>query len=63
MDVRFHNKGSLIGVDARTQAAKDWIAENVEAESCMWLGHILYVKPSYAHLIASAMAADGFNIA
>lgn len=62
MDVRFYNQGSLIGIDARTQAAKDWIAENVQADGCMWLGHVLYAEYRYARTIADAMIADGFNV-
>ena len=61
MDVRFHNEGSLVGIEPLSDAAKAWIADNVEADGCNWLGKVLYAKPSYAHLIASAMAADGFD--
>jgi hypothetical protein len=62
IDARFHNNGSLIGIVPITPAAQEWIAENVDADGYQWLGNVLYSEPRCAHVIASAMIADGLII-
>jgi hypothetical protein len=62
VDVRFVNHSSLVGIEAVSDAAKDWIAENVEAEGYMWVGPVLMAEPRYAFEIAWGMRNDGMEV-
>jgi len=47
-DVIVDNYGSIVGLAPMTQAARDWIEENVATESWQWLGGVLNVESRYA---------------
>jgi hypothetical protein len=61
-DVRFVNHGSLVGIEAVSDAAKDWIADNVSAEGYMWIGGTLMAESRYAFDIACGMRDEGFEV-
>jgi hypothetical protein len=61
-DVIFHNNGSVVGIEAVSDAAKDWIADNVTAEAYMWMGPTLYAESRYAYDIACGMRNEGFEV-
>ena len=50
---------SVYGLTPITQAAKDWIKENVQAESWQWLGHTLVIEHRYISDIVQGMVDDG----
>jgi hypothetical protein len=61
-DVIFHNSGSVVGIEAVSDAAKDWINDNVAAEPYMWMGPTLYAESRYAYDIAVGMRNEGFEV-
>jgi hypothetical protein len=61
-DVRFVNHGSLVGIDAVSDAAKTWIDDNVTAEGYMWIGGVLMCESRFAFDIACGMRNDGLEV-
>lgn len=47
-DIAVENHGSLLLVEPLTEAAADWIEQNVQDEAQFW-GHKLVVEPRYLH--------------
>jgi len=62
IDIRIHDDGTVVGFTPLTDAARDWIDENVESESWQWLGETLFVDHRMARPLAHGMAADGLEI-
>lgn len=58
-EVRGHY-GSLVLVVPLTQAARDWVTENVE-ETAQWFGGALVVEPRYAPTLVKGMRDDGLE--
>jgi hypothetical protein len=61
MDVEIVNHGSLYGFRPVSQAARDWIAENV-SDDAQWFGGALMVEHRYASDLAEGMAGDGLEL-
>ncbi len=61
-DVSVSNQGTIVAIIANTPAAREWIDENVKAESWQWLGNTLGVEPRYAGPILEGMQAAGLTI-
>ncbi len=61
-DVIVHNGGSIFQFEPLTEAAKDWIEENVQAESWQFMGSSLCVEHRYAGDLAAGMIADGLVV-
>lgn len=61
MDADFElvDQGSIIQVIAKTDTAKDWINENVEAPDYMWNGTVLNVERRFAPDLVHGMLTDG----
>ena len=53
--------GSIYQIMPLTQAAKDWIEENVNADG-MWLGNALCVEHRYIADIVDGMASAGLKV-
>jgi len=62
VDVLVQNEGSLFIFWPETQAAKDWVEENVHLESYQLWGHGFVVEPRYAVDLAAGMAEDGLVV-
>ena len=45
-----------------TQAARDWIKDNVESEPWQWLGSALCIEHRYIDPIVEAIVADGLEV-
>lgn len=62
VDVAILDQGSLVGFRPLTDAAKTFIAENVQAESWQWLGRTLMVEHRFADNLIAGMQADGLVV-
>jgi len=61
-DVRLYDQGRLVGFLPRTEAAEEWVAENVQAESYSRPGLILWVEARHAGDLANAMIGAGLDV-
>lgn len=61
-DVKVDNSGSVVGLTPITPAAREWIAENCQAEPWQWLGETLNIDTRYAGAVLEGMQADGLTI-
>ena len=61
-DVIVDSYGSVVGLSPMTQAAREWIEENVAAESWQWLGGVLNVESRYAADLVAGMQDDGLIV-
>jgi hypothetical protein len=61
-DVRLYDQGNLVGFLPRTEAAEEWIAENVQAEPHERPGLILWVESRHAGDLANAMIGAGLDV-
>ena len=62
LDARFENHGSIWLIRPLTDAARDWIGDNVQAESWQWFGDALSLEPRAVEPVADAMADAGLEI-
>jgi hypothetical protein len=62
-NIRLYDQGSLVGFLPRTEAAEEWIAENVQAEFYPRPGLILWVGARHAGDLAKAMIGAGLDVA
>jgi len=62
MDISIENHGSIFLFRLNTQAASDWVSENVQRDA-QFFGDALVVEPRYARELASGMLADGLVVA
>jgi hypothetical protein len=60
-DVSIENHFSLFLFRLNTQAASDWVSENVQPDA-QFLGDALVVEPRYARELAVGMVAGGLEI-
>ena len=61
-DVEVFGGGSVYGVQPLTQAARDWIAENVTGETT-WYAGALMVGHRYVSDLLDGMQAAGLELA
>ena len=62
VDVRVNDQGSVVLLQPITEAASDWIDENIESESWQWFGGALAVEHRYADAIIEGMQSDGLGV-
>ena len=58
-DVLVENAGTVFTFCPLTPAAKEWVAENVQAEAYQWLGNVLVVERRFAWGLAAGMTDAG----
>jgi len=58
-DVSVLNDGSVVLFTPNTDAARDWVRDNVQLEDWQWLGNGFAVDHRYAGDLAEGMVADG----
>lgn len=64
VDVTVSNHGgSIVMFYPRTQAAEQWIEDNVQLESWQWLGLQFGVDPRYAGDLVAGMRDAGLEVA
>lgn len=61
-DIEIINQGSLIGFNLISDAAREWFADNVEAEGYQWMGNVLYVDHRFADAIIEGVRDAGLTI-
>ena len=62
VDVRVNDQGSVVLLQPITEAASDWIDENIESEGWQWFGGALAVEHRYADAIIEGMQSDGLGV-
>ena len=62
-DVLIRNEGTIIQIIPETEAAKEWIDENVHSEPWQWLGPTLCVDHRMAGPLIEGMADAGLELA
>lgn len=60
-DVLVHNEGTIFLFCPLTPRAKQWIADNVEANAT-WFGHVLVVEHRFAWSLTYEMKDAGLNL-
>lgn len=61
-DFRITDEGSLVGFKPVSEAALDWITENVESEPWQWMGTYLWVDHRMAQPLLDGIIAAGFEV-
>jgi hypothetical protein len=61
LDYEVSDHGSIWTIRPISDAARDWIDENVGAEDWQWMGGALAIEPRYAGDILFAMQEEGFT--
>ena len=59
LDARFVNNGTICTIYVYTEAAKDWVNENVQTEGWQWMGNGFSGEPRMMLAVAEGMQADG----
>lgn len=54
--------GSMIGLTAMTDAARDWISENVATEAWQYFGNVLWIDVRCACDLIPAAVAAGLSV-
>ena len=62
MDIQLHDGGSLIGFQPMTDAAYEFMDEQVQAESWQWMGPILWVDVRLARDLMQGMIDHGLEL-
>jgi hypothetical protein len=60
-DITIENCGTIFLFQPLTEAARDWIEENVVGET-LWFGSALAVEARYAYNLAHGMIHDGLKL-
>ena len=60
-DIRVERHGSVALVRPQTAAAREWLAEHVEA-GAQWFGGALAVEPRYLDALVEGLFEDGFTV-
>lgn len=55
------DEGSVVGIKPLSEAAQDWLDENVQSGSWQWLGGTLWIDHRYADAIITGMIDDGLT--
>jgi len=61
MDVRFTDHGTIVLLEPLTEAAQEWVADNISPDAQTWAGSIV-VEPRYVENIVLGMQDDGLAI-
>jgi hypothetical protein len=61
-DIEIINDGTMVGLKPVSDAGKQWMENNVQAEGWQYLGSVLYVDQRTAGPIIEGAAADGLEI-
>jgi hypothetical protein len=61
-DVQVDNQGTIVAITPLSDAAREWLNENVQAESWQWVGDTLGVEPRYAGPLLEGMQAAGLTV-
>jgi hypothetical protein len=61
-DVEVAGHGSISTITPVTEAARQWIAENVQAEAWQWLGRSLTVETRFLGPLVEGMINDGLSV-
>jgi hypothetical protein len=61
LDYYVENSGSIVTITPQSDAAKEWIDENVHTESWQWLGRALGVEARYAGDLLYGMQEAGLT--
>jgi hypothetical protein len=61
-DVSIAKEGSIITFTLNTEAAKDWVEDNVQAESWRWMGRSLCVDYRDGAALREGMEDDGLVV-
>jgi len=60
-DVNIENHGSLVLIRPLTEAASDWLDENI-SEDAQRFGGAVVVEPRYVEAIVEGMQNDGLEV-
>ena len=60
-DVKIENHGSLVLIRPLTEAASDWLDENI-SEDAQHFGAAVVVEPRYVEAIVEGMQNDGLEV-
>ena len=60
-DVKIENHGSLVLLRPLTEAASDWLDENI-SEDAQHFGGAVVVEPRYVEAIVEGMQNDGLEV-
>ncbi len=60
-DVNIENHGSLVLIRPLTEAASDWLDENI-SEDAQHFGGAVVVEPRYVEAIVEGMRNDGLEV-
>jgi len=60
-DVKIENHGSLVLIRPLTEAASDWLDENI-SEDAPHFGGAVVVEPRYVEAIVEGMQNDGLEV-
>lgn len=60
-DFEVADHGTIVQVIAKTEAAKDWINDNVDAPPYMWNGTVLNIEHRFAEAIIDGMIEAGLE--
>lgn len=61
-DVQVENHGTIFTFALLTEAAREWVAENVGDESAQFFGGALAVEHRFAADLAEGMIVDGLAV-
>lgn len=61
VDVTVENHGSLFLFHPQTDAGREWLTDNVDAEA-QWFGGALVVEPRYARDLADGLLDAGLEV-
>jgi hypothetical protein len=61
-DFQIADHGSIISIKPVSDAARQWVAENVVSEPWQWLGGALCLDVRCARHLVDEIAAQGFEI-
>ena len=61
-DVEIHREGSLFMVHHLTDAARDWVSENVSLEGWQWMGTRFACDQRYVENLVDGMVGDGLVV-
>ena len=61
-DIQLRNEGGLVGFVPITDAGRDWLNDEVQAEPWQFLGRVLYVDCRMAAPLIEAAVTDGLIV-
>ena len=60
-DFHIADHGSIVLLEPRTDAAREWVEENLPEEA-QTFGHAIVIEPRYVESIVNGILADGLTI-